>query len=289
MPPEKKTEQDVTGETKPSVKSLRTYQGDVEEAVQKNSFSATTILVAEQKRKEENPETIDTPEDARDRNKFFAMAGGILLILGVLTVASIYYIKSREEIAVLEQTKTLMSFSREKLMPVTDLTRDEFIDSILTEKRAFDLPVNSVLYINVVDKLNKPESIDTLLSLLGPQMPSALKRAFEKEYMLGVYSFEANEPFIILKTKDFPSSYSGMLKWEENMVFDIGRLFSVPEGTAGFVDEAFRNKDLRVLKNDNKKTVLLYSFIDKNTLIITANENVLMAIISKYTVSGQIR
>ena len=107
--------------------------------------------------------------------------------------------------------------------------------------------------------------------------------------MLGIYSFDTNEPFIILTTNDFPASFSGMLKWENNMVLDLGKLFSISENTATktFLDQALQNKDLRILKNTSEKTILLYSFIDKNTLVITTNQNILTAIVGKYLIGKQ--
>ncbi len=136
-------------------------------------------------------------------------------------------------------------------------------------------------------------SISEVLGLLAPRMPASLVRAFENKYMLGVYSFDTNEPFIILTTNDFPVAYSGMLKWEKDMVADIGKIFNISvvnsEPPLAFTDEALKNRDLRVLKDNENKTILLYSFIDKNTLVITSNENIFNAIIGKYFVSQQNR
>jgi hypothetical protein len=111
--------------------------------------------------------------------------------------------------------------------------------------------------------------------------------------MLGIYSFDTNEPFIILTTNDFANSFSGMLRWEKDMVSDFEKIFLISQKigstTVEFVDEALRNKDLRILQNENKKTILLYSFVDKNTIVITTNESIFTAIVNKYNVSKQIR
>ena len=57
MPPEEKKE-------RVPIKSLRTYQGDVEEAIGRNKESSTTIFVAEEKRKVENPEKVKKYKDS---------------------------------------------------------------------------------------------------------------------------------------------------------------------------------------------------------------------------------
>ena len=122
-------------------------------------------------------------------------------------------------------------------------------------------------------------------------MPSELSRSFDKKFMVGIYSFDTNEPFIILKTSDYGASYAGMLKWEKEMSRDLGEIFSLPATLYGapFIDEEYKNKDLRVLRNTDGKVAMLYSFIDKNTLLITANENVFSAILGKYVISQQVR
>jgi hypothetical protein len=43
-------------EEKKPIKALRTYAGDVEEALSKTKSSAATIMIAEEKRREEKPE-----------------------------------------------------------------------------------------------------------------------------------------------------------------------------------------------------------------------------------------
>ncbi len=275
------------------MKSLRTYQGDVEEAVTKNNYSSSSIFLAEQKRRDQtliNPEQL---ENKKTKNKFFLLIGGVLLLLGIITVTSVYYIKSKEQVALEKQTKALISFSQEKDVLTANLTRDKLIANIISEKQSFSLPVNSVLYINTTIGSSTPADISLILSILTPNMPPFLERSFDSQYMLGIYSFDTNEPFIILTTSDFASSFAGMLKWEENMSFDLGKLFSIQQNTSTttriFTDQSLKNKDLRVLQDVSGKTVLLYSFIDKNTLLITTNENIFSAILGKYLVGKQVR
>lgn len=279
-------------EDRTPIKSLRTYQGDVEEALHKNNFSATTILVAEQKRRESAPRVAEKHINLEARNKFFTVLGIALLFIGALVVTAVYYVRSHQQVVIEQKTKALMEFSVEKTFATASSTRDSLISEIISEKNSFKNIVNSVLYINTTDSSGNPEKVERVLSLLAPNMPASLARSFDDKYMLGIFSYDTNEAFIILTTSDYASSYAGMLKWETGMQSDLGKVFDVQQNastTNTFVDEALRNKDLRILRDAQGKTTLLYSFIDKNTLVITKNENIFNAILAKYLTSKNTR
>lgn len=293
MNPDEKDEKHPVEQTGRPIKSLRTYQGDVEEAISKNKFSSTDIFLAEQEKKRtasdlkrimvfNNPET---------KNKILFTIGLVLVTLGLVAIGVVYYLRSNESVIVEQKTKAIIGFTKEKTLLVSATTREKFTNQILAEKNGFSLPVNSVLYLNTVDANEKPAEIENVLTLLAPKMPGSLSRSFENKYMLGVFSFDTNEFFIILTTEDFGLSFSGMLKWEKDMLSDIGKLFAVLTNASStsltFVDQERRNKDLRVLKGENGKILLLYSFIDSKTLLITKNESVFNAILNKYQVSQQ--
>lgn len=276
---------------KEPLKSLRTYQGDVDEAISKNKYSATSILIAEQKRKEDNPES-EKPI-SHFRNKFFVTIGISFLVIGVVVVGVVYYLQKNQKVVIEQKTKTLVGFSLEKDVSIENSSRENLLTTILQEKKSFNLPINSILYLNIVNRDNTEARIENALSLLSPNMPPSLARSFGDKYMLGLFSFDTNEFFIILTTKDYASSFSGMLKWEKVIGKDIGRLFDIEENTGTstsvFLDEELNNKDLRILKDTSNKTVLLYSFIDKDTLVITKNQNIFTAIVGKYLVNKQVR
>jgi hypothetical protein len=288
MPPEKKDQKDDL------IKSLRTYQGDVEEALHNNNFSASKVLIAEEERKREKPDlsTLEAPKNTEARNKFFLTLGGLLLVLGIITVSAVYYIKSQNQVAIVQKTKTILPFSQEKPIITTNLSIANIISTIVSLKQSFNLPLNSILYINLEKNEGAQESLENFLSILGPSMPASLKRSFVGKYMLGVYAFDSNTPFVILKTNDFSTSFAGMLKWESNMPYDLDKIFDLKENASStntFFDESIKNKDLRVMKDLAGKTIFLYSFIDKNTLVMTKTESVFSAILNKYLINQDVK
>lgn len=288
MNPEQKPEPKI--ENQP-IRALRTYQGDVEQALSKNKSSAITVMVAEQKRREERPDLAPPKISTEVKNRTFFALGSVLLVLGILVVGGVYYyIKSTGETPIEQPNKSLVIFSKETNL-VTTSGREQYVQKINSEKNAFKLTTNSILYLKVVDGSGNTVNSEDFLKILANKIPSDLARSFDKEFMLGIYSFDTNEPFIILKTSDYPSSFAGMLKWEKEMVRDIGDVFSINENLrdVAFIDEELKNKDLRILKDTDNKTVLVYSFIDKNTLIITSNENIFTAVLGKYIISQQAR
>ncbi|MFZ2521997.1 MAG: hypothetical protein WAX44_01995 [Minisyncoccia bacterium] len=279
-------------EVKKPIKSLRTYQGDVEEALSKTKSSAATIMIAEQKKRETSPIVIERPRNLAIRNKTFVVTGMSLLVLGFIVVGSVYYFKSRENVEIELKTKALIAFSIERQIPLENMTREGLTSRFDSEKQAFNSQPNSVLYLNLIDKNLNPAPVNEVLALLAPRMPGELVRAFEGKYMVGIYSFDTDEPFVILITEEFPTTFAGMLKWEKDMVSDLSKIFQINQNSIDstkFIDETVKNKDLRVLKDSNQKTVLLYSFIDKKTLVITSNENIFNSIIGKYIINQQIR
>ncbi len=271
------------------IKSLRTYQGDMADALSKNNGSISSVVIAEQKRREK---TLDLPkEQARSetRNKVFLFIGIILALIGIIGVAIVYsYVMSNKQVVTVQKALTPIAYSQEDNLPVMSATRAQLVATIQKETADFKLPVNSVLYVNTTNASSTPQDIGALLPLLVPHIPNSLVRAFNPEYMLGVYSNDINAPFIILTTSDYATSYSGMLKWEATMPQDLGDVFGIRTNlatTTTFTDEALNNYDLRIVTGLNGKTVLLYSFLDKNTLLITTNENVFTGIVSKFLVN----
>lgn len=277
------------------IKSLRTFQGDVQEAISKNGYSSTTILVKEQERKLENPaRTIESAEmlgSSNARNKTFIIFGVALIVLGLVSVAVLYYMKANEQVVIEKQTKAIIAFTEEKQVSMVNLGRKDLVDKIIENKTSTNLPVNSVLYINPMFN-NKEVATHDLLSILAPTMPPSLSRSFGGEYMLGIYSYDSNEPFIILTVEDYSLSYPGMLKWEETMTNDLGTIFNANLSSSSpklFTDEVIKNRDIRVLKDSSGNSVLLYSFVDRKTLVITKNENMLSAIVGKLIISKQVK
>ncbi len=275
-------------EKKP-IKSLRTYQGDVEEILSHGKASATTILVAEQKRKEESPQKISAvPKISVFRNKLFITISIILIVGGIIIVSGVYFFQSNQKVIVEKQTKALLPFSKEIDFSISGFSVSQFAQKINSEKNKLNIQVNSILYLQPTNSISANANIGEVLPLFAPRMPASLARSFENSYMFGIYSFDHNEPFVILTTKDYPSSYAGMLRWEKDMPLDLSKSFGITLGsTTQFEDEAYKNKDLRVVRDSNQNILLLYSFIDKQTLVITTNENILSAIIGKYFISQQ--
>ncbi len=282
----------VKNDERTPIKSLRTFQGDVQEAMSKNKTSTTTVFVAEEKRRLENP----TPETAyrqnKTRNKTFIILGTLLIVIGTGAVFGIYFWKSNEKVVIEQKTKTLIAFSEERQISIDNLHKSEFVSKFLQNINTWKASVNSVLYLNPFSD-GQEIAIEYLLSILGPNMPASLVRSFGKQYMLGIYSFDTNEPFIILKVSDYSLAYPGMLKWEKDMSKDLGLIFKIQSEngttTRAFVDETIKNKDIRALKDSAGNSLLLYSFIDRQTLVIAKNENILSAIVGKFLINKQVK
>lgn len=272
------------------IKSLRTFQGDVQEAIAKNNFSTTKIFVAEQEKKLENPEPEQIVRKSIVRNNTFVYLGSIFVVLGLLTLGTFYFIDKNQKVEIEEKTKTLVSFSEEKKLQING--KEDLIQQFSETRSSWNMAVNSVLYTNLMSG-NSQTGVEDMLNLITPSMLPSLKRSFDNKYMLGIYSFDSNEPFIILKVKDFPLAYSGMLRWEENAMNDLSGIFglmsSFGTSTQRFVDESVKNKDLRILKNTAGNVLILYSFIDRETLIIAKNRNILSALVDKLLISEQTR
>ena len=232
-------------------------------------------------------------DDMQIKSKFSKVIGIILVVFGIVVVGLVYYMISSQNTAqVAEQKSTLISYTQEFDTPIAGTNRSALVKTIVAQKNGFSLPANSILYINMANASTTASAADAF-KLLAPNMPAPISRNLKKDYMVGVYSFDTNEPFIIFTTDDYGVSYSGMLEWEGKMTSDIGPVFGMAQASTTMAytwkDEAIRNKDLRIVQDGAGKTILLYSFLDKNTILITTSEKIFNAILGKYMTSKMVR
>lgn len=120
-----------------------------------------------------------------------------------------------------------------------------------------------------------------VMNFLAPQAPGAFTRSVTN------VSFGSldNRPFIILRVNNFDNAFSGMLAWEQTMSSDLAPLFgpAVAESLdaqartssqtrgAFFKDVVANNLSSRVLVNERGEDRILYTFLDRQTVVITTD------------------
>lgn len=288
---------DAISDPQSPLKQIRTFQGDIAEALRSQNESLISIQRAEQARTENQrraTEVDDTPKDNRGRKIFLLLVGSLVLI--ALGSGGAWF--GYQEI-IRKMTPPEAQISPSRLITSTEtqevdtstFSRLELIEAVSAASQ-LELGPAQTLHIDVRTRLADAKqalSTQKFLEILESRSQGSLMRALDPIFMLGVLGGERKSVFLIIPLSSFENAYPGMLAWENTMAEDIGPLFTtrtlltnIQEETK-FEDLTINNKDVRILRSPEGETILLYSFFDNRILVITDSEESLEILIGRLT------
>ncbi len=293
---------------KNKVRTIRTYKNDIANAVKKKDVSIARISIREKQIKREK-ETIKN-NTRKNTSKWVFIAVGILTI----SISVVLLIYKLDKTGVLQNifkktnivpnkninmvrpiVQSLVPANTEKDINISNRKNDavKIIDEELQKKHPADTIENIYLYNIVSTVINKKtqqkqEIVSTkdFIRLRKNKMPDILSRSLEKKFMVGIYSTQKgyNIPFLILTTNSYAQTFAGMIEWEQNLRSDFYRLFNIEpviKTSNLFQDVIIKGEDTRVLTDNTGKILIIYSFVNKKTILITINKQTFNAILQK--------
>jgi len=282
MDPKKLPQTDV------DVRPLRTFEDDMAQAVEKQRETAISMSVKESARNRREGIVRETPTNGSSRKTLVYLS--LFFILAGLVVIGYFYWQSRP--APVEQIiiDTLILSDQEIAQDVSGLSKQDFIN-LVKSNRASTKAVGTLTNFKLLKEATELTPTE-FLEFLGAQTPSVLTRSITDKMMFGLIQLpEFSVPFWVVEVDSFENAFGGMLAWENTLSEDVSSIFSeksAPTGRA-FEDLVSKNKDLRVLTNLDGEQILIYTFLDKNSILITENEAAFREILPLYISSKQIR
>ncbi len=277
------------------IKRLRTYKYDISEALKQQKQSFTGMVIAEKKRQEKSGE--ESTEQTRKifTPKTISIGLGILLVALAIGISASMLLRAKtSEQATLPPLilQSPISLENHKTIPVERFNENEIRGKIETLKQEENIPIDSILgitFTKTIETLDGEQTallgISELFSILGHGTPQQLIRTFDEPFLFGFHAFRKTEPFLILTNRFYDGAFLGMLKWEPFILSDLSPMFLLERTdfsrTQLFEDVVIRNNDVRILKNVDNKAMLLYSFVDRNTIVITTNIDAFEEIVTR--------
>lgn len=282
---------------------VRTYKGDLENAIAINHLSSINIAIAEnQKMRSQIAEGVENGAPASDysKGKIIIFISALLVIIGIIAIITAYIWNTRTSnpAVIVRELSSLITTEYKDELNVDSVAKNKFVSVLSSKLNDYQIPVNNFYnpYITIGTSTGRRLiSSSEFVTLADFKIPDLIKRTLLPDFMVGTYSLEGNLPFIILKTSYFENAYAGMLAWENYLEKDLRVLFRFEgyQNSGGILDElkptvvkkfedgVLANKDVRLIRGADGKTMLLYGIIDKETIIITVKETAFKEILDR--------
>ncbi len=262
--------------------------------------SIVSIATAEEERRTKLPASFkETP--VVSRKGLFTLIGSGVLILAGMAMLGLLFVREGNDAETSLTPPAFIFVDETKEVSATGLSRESLLQSLVVARNETSLSLGLIrqVYLTTQTGTTTKEFVPaaSFVSLLSPEAPTDLLRTLENPFMLGVHVFEGNQPFLIFKVDVFDQAFRAMLDFEPRLEQALTPLFSrVPrprlpgESTQAtparfleshFVDRIIDNRDTRALTDDSGKILLLWTFLDRRTLVITTNEHTLREIVSR--------
>src|SRR3989344_845136 len=249
------------------------------------------------------PATVLDEEKRHKRIGAIAMSV-VLLLLGSGALFGAYtFFFTEEKVPQELSIDTIILAEKSVDIDITNLAQSD-VQARLTQTRdTASIPRNTIAHFRVLRKIaTEKEGViveqeltaPSLLEAIAPRIPEALARSFEDSFMLGRYASNQGGMFLILKPTFYENAFAGMLTWEKDMRDDLSPLFGArnnnqqqngtstsPLLNSHFTDKVIENKDTRIVVDSQGEIVLLYSFVDRNTLIITSSKEAFLEVFTR--------
>ncbi|MFA5996397.1 MAG: hypothetical protein WC790_01590 [Candidatus Paceibacterota bacterium] len=281
---------------------LKTYSSDFSERVHDTHASTATVLAAEQDAASW-PSSPGEVQQEPPRRNYWLIAGGILLLIA--GGAGGYFVYSRYAAAL---APVIIASGTATPIFVDSHEQISGNDNALTQ--AIKQSASKPLLLNTVRALSLTGAPDgaTVFSSLSVHAPDILLRNIDAAgSMAGIVNTNSGQaPFFILSVGSYRATFSGMLSWERTMLPDLGPFFpmypvaktttassstTTPATTAailarsGFRDEVVSNHDVRVYRDADGRSVLLYGYWDQKTLVIVRDPAAFAEILARLATS----
>jgi hypothetical protein len=246
------------------LKSIRTLQTDVQE-LSKKGISFADIATESEKRGGLAAEEVSK----FSLKKLSVIFITIVVIIGV-GFGSFWLFNRRQ------QEKQAVS-----LLPKPILVSDQQVEAVAdlnSIQSALKTPIriNNLLYISMTVKSEE------FFKIIKANPPLELINSLDGRFMLSKFYLSKEWPILIFKIRSYESAFAGMIKWEKTISSDLTDIFS-PSKPGDFQDKVIQNHDARVLNDENGNSVLIYSFINQNYLVIAQNEEPLKEIFRRFS------
>ena len=281
------------------VQPLRTYQADIATMTRSGDTTMASVIAKEVDTKKSGLLRIQKAKSGWVAAALFAVSG-LLVIAGA---GSLVYS------VVIQQNRQLNPFAEVEIPSHIFVEEQEEVNlggddrrvilRTLTDKKnraGGTLGSMTQFYLTTTsigdDQLKRILTPSEFLGRINSRAPSTLIRALDDRMTFGVHIFDGNEPFLIFQIASYERSFAGMLEWEpfinEDLAPLFGPLFESPSlspalRTTRFEDTIISNKEVRRVRDSSGKTVLMYSFIDSGTIVITTEEKTFEAILDRFT------
>lgn len=296
----------------PDVPSLHTYKGDITTTMREQNVSLSDIAQAQmqQARSVEQAAASKRPWVRRHTTLITQIAVGVLLLAGAAGVLAWLYVRLSPLSAPARVSSAIIYADQQtELLFPAGSGRTETMSALVAEARRKPVPLGLILAFNLtVASTTRPVSAPLItrdfLARVAPRAPDMLVRALRPQFLLGLYGFGGNKPFLIFRTDEYEQAYAGMLQWEYTLADDLAPFFpkyevpaaadsasstasstaaseSPARSSTGFSDAILNNHDARAIRNAQGDVSLLWSFIDRSTLIIATDPETLTAAASR--------
>lgn len=289
---------------------FHSFSTDASERIDAGRVSKFSALAeqADQKRRSATTTKYSVP-----RIQPSAIVATVFVVAGLLLIggASYYLLTKPGEVAVLPGVPSLIE--ADETMELEGVSGPELMRAL---RDAADQPLVSgnvlITYIASASSsprgvpLKTPEPGGTLIKALPLLAPDMLLRNMSHESTVGVvHAGDETRPFFILRVSSFERTFAAMLVWERDMRAALSMLYpeypnapvaevemgttTAPVATAplGFVDAIVRNYDVRILRDAGGRSLMLYGYRDKETLIIARDEAAFLELVSRLDATGR--
>jgi hypothetical protein len=303
---------------------IHTYKTDFNDHVEKKQASTFSILAAE--KDAPNKSIAVRPARRNGNKALVIVSGILLVLVGVggMYAAYVYMSKNAPVLISTGPASLIPADSQIKLAGTGSELMRALASTAQQPLPANSVLLTYVDFSTTTSQgvTETQASGGAFLTALNLTAPDILIRNIDPSSMVGiVHANTQTAPFFILRVTSYERTFAGMLQWEPTMYASLSTLYptypnppaqtqtntsttsakiaasSTPakifipviDSTAPaqqFIDEVVANRTARALKDKAGRTLVLYGYADKQTLIIARDEAAFALLLGRLNASG---
>ena len=272
--------------------TIETYADDLAKVVVDNENGLVKKIIDEEEKQKEEKEH-KSPE--RYKNQFFLYAGISFVVASFILVSLVFLFRKKIfQVEVPLQYVPIIFTDKTEFKEVDGLKKEEIIQTVLNEINNAEFKDGGIegVFLTINKKVL---GLREFLKITEVNLDQTKLEFVNDAFLLGGVNKESKIPFILIKMRYIVDIFDSIRAWENKMFFDFHKLFGVDINAdtkylleSNFEDGIIQNKNARILKDKDGKIVMMYVFVDENSVIITNSELAVKEILRRL-VSGKVK